>query len=88
MKEYHKRSRNPVYKKKYRVTNWKEYEKSLRNRGNLTLQADIEKCLVRWDKFDSAESYGDHGAVGGFDSTTKGKSSVVPRNFRSKIEIS
>ena len=37
MKESHKRSRNPAYKKKYRVTNWSEYEKSLRNRGNLTL---------------------------------------------------
>ena len=37
MKESHKRSRNPAYKKKYRVTNCKEYEKSLRNRGNLTL---------------------------------------------------
>ena len=37
MKESHKRSRNPAYKKKYRVTNWKEYEKSLCNRGNLTL---------------------------------------------------
>jgi len=37
MKESHKRNRNPAYKKKYRVTNWAEYEKSLRNRGNLTL---------------------------------------------------
>ena len=37
MKESHKRNRNPAYKKKYRVTNWKEYDKSLRNRGNLTL---------------------------------------------------
>ena len=37
MKEQHKRSRNPKYKKKYKVTNWKEYERSLRNRGSLTL---------------------------------------------------
>ena len=37
MKESHKRSRNPAYKNKYRVTNWNEYEESLRNRGNLTL---------------------------------------------------
>jgi hypothetical protein len=37
MKESHKRSRNPAYKKKYRVIKWKEYEKSLCNRGNLTL---------------------------------------------------
>ena len=33
MKELHKRSRNPKYKKKYKVTNWKEYEQSLYNRG-------------------------------------------------------
>ena len=37
MKESHKRSRNPAYKKKYRVTNWAQYEQSLRNRGSLTL---------------------------------------------------
>ena len=37
MKELHKRSRNPKYKKKYKVTNWKEYDTSLRNRGSLTL---------------------------------------------------
>ena len=37
MKELHKRSRNPKYKKKYRVINWKEYEQSLCNRGSLTL---------------------------------------------------
>ena len=37
MKESRKRSRNPAYKKKYRVTTWSEYEKSLRNRGSLTL---------------------------------------------------
>ena len=36
-KELHKRSRNPKYKKKYRVTNWKKYEQSLCNRGYLTL---------------------------------------------------
>ena len=37
MKELHKRSPNPKYKKKYRVTNWKEYEQSLCNRGSLTI---------------------------------------------------
>ena len=37
MKELHKRGRNPKYKKKYKVTNWKEYEESLCNRGSLTL---------------------------------------------------
>ena len=37
MKELHQRSRNPKFKKKYKVTNWKEYEQSLCNRGSLTL---------------------------------------------------
>ena len=37
MKELHKKSRNPKYKPKYRVTNWAQYEQSLRNRGSLTL---------------------------------------------------
>ena len=37
MKELHKGSRNPKYKKKYKVNNWKEYEQSLCNRGSLTL---------------------------------------------------
>ena len=37
MKELHKRSRHPKYKPKYKVINWREYEPSLRNRGNLTL---------------------------------------------------
>ena len=37
MKEAHKRSRNPKYKQKYRVTNWPEYERSLRNRGDISL---------------------------------------------------
>ena len=37
MKELHRRSRNPKFKKKYKVTNWKEYEKFLCNRGSLTL---------------------------------------------------
>ena len=37
MKELHKRSRNTKFKKKYKVTNWKEYEQSLCNSGSLTL---------------------------------------------------
>ena len=37
MTELHKRSRNPKYDKKYKVTNWKEYEQSLCNQGSLTL---------------------------------------------------
>ena len=43
VKESHKRSRNP----KYRVKNWKEYEQSLRNRGNLTLWLS-PKAIKSW----------------------------------------
>ncbi|MGI9295910.1 MAG: transposase, partial [Pseudomonadales bacterium] len=38
MSEAHKRSyRHPKYKSAYRVKNWPEYEKSLRDRGDITL---------------------------------------------------
>ena len=37
MAEAHKRKRHPKYKTKYRVKNWAEYEKSLRNRGDITI---------------------------------------------------
>ena len=56
MKELHKRSRNPKYKKKYKVTNWKEYETSLRNRGSLTLW--ISSSVIRTWKAKSSKSRG------------------------------
>jgi hypothetical protein len=38
MAEAHKRVfRHPKYKKSYRIKNWSEYERSLRNRGDITL---------------------------------------------------
>ena len=38
MSEAHKRSyRHPNYKTAYRVSNWPEYEKSLRDRGDITM---------------------------------------------------
>ena len=37
MKEAHKRNRNLKYKRKYRVANWPEYDKALRNRGDITI---------------------------------------------------
>ncbi|MBA7661823.1 hypothetical protein ES703_69843 [subsurface metagenome] len=38
MPEAHKRAyRHPKYKTSYRVKNWPEYEKSLRNRGDITV---------------------------------------------------
>ena len=56
MKELHKRSRNPKFKKKYRVTNWKEYESSLRNRGSLTLW--ISPSVIRTWKAKPSKSRG------------------------------
>lgn len=47
MKVSHKRSRNPKYKLKYRVKNWKEYEQSLRNRGNVTVCLS-PKAIKSW----------------------------------------
>jgi hypothetical protein len=37
MTEPHKRKRHPKYKTAYRVKNWHEYDKALRNRGDITL---------------------------------------------------
>ena len=47
MKEAHKRNRNPKYKRKYRVTNWPEYDRSLRNRGDITLWFS-EDAIQAW----------------------------------------
>ena len=47
MKEAHKRNRNPKYKRKYRVTNWPEYDRSLRNRGDITLWFS-EEAIQAW----------------------------------------
>jgi hypothetical protein len=38
MAEAHKRTyRHPKYKTSYRIKNWSEYKKSLRNRGDITV---------------------------------------------------
>lgn len=42
MVEAHKRAyRHPKYKTSYRIKNWPEYEKSLRNRGGQQIYSDI-----------------------------------------------
>ena len=43
--EAHKRNRNPEFKPKYKGVNWAEYEKNLRNRGNICLW--ISKDVIR-----------------------------------------
>jgi len=47
VKEAHKRNRNPKYKRKYRVTNWPEYDRSLKNRGDITLWFS-EDAIQAW----------------------------------------
>ena len=42
MREAHKRSRNPKAKKAYRVKNWHQYDKALRNRGDVTILFSAE----------------------------------------------
>ena len=51
--EAHKRTRNPKYKSKYQGVNWSEYEKSLRNRGNICLWSpkgisSLRSRHIRW----------------------------------------
>jgi hypothetical protein len=62
MKESHKRSRNPAYKK-YRVTNWKEYENFLRNRGSLTLWIS-PSAIKTWKANFSNLGFNPHGDRG------------------------
>jgi hypothetical protein len=48
MTEPHKRSyRHPKYKTAYRVNNWREYEQSLRDRGDITLWVSLE-AIPAW----------------------------------------
>ncbi len=47
MREAHKRNRNPAYKTKYRVKNWSQYDKALRNRGDITLWFSTE-AIKAW----------------------------------------
>ena len=37
MVEAHKRKRHSKYRKKYKVRNWSEYDRTLRSRGDLTI---------------------------------------------------
>ncbi len=46
MKESDKISINPAYKKKYRATNWSEYEKYLRNGGFLIIGLSMRNIFV------------------------------------------
>ena len=51
--EAHKRNRNPEFKPKYKGVNWSEYEKNLKNRGNICLW--ISKDVIRkWKSYQGA----------------------------------
>ena len=54
--ETHKRNRNPKYKDKYQGVNWSEYEKNLKNRGNICLW--ISKDVIRKWKSNSKKVRG------------------------------
>ena len=41
MTQPHQRNRHPKYRKKYKVHNWRSYERSLINRGDLTRKVKI-----------------------------------------------
>ena len=45
MTQPHQRYRHPRYKKRYGVTNWSSYDRSLVNRGEITLWLSEEEIL-------------------------------------------
>ena len=47
MAQPHHRNRHPSYRKKYKIHNWRSYERSLINRGNLTLWIS-EDVIQTW----------------------------------------
>ena len=57
MAEAHKKRRHPKYRTKYRVKNWNEYEKSLRDRGDITIWVSSD-AVTAW----FSESSGNRGA--------------------------
>ncbi len=76
MKEAHKRNRNPKYKRKYRVANWPEYDRSLRNRGDITIWFS-EDAIQAWSPMHNGKLSGRYsrvwrGACGGRGRTGNG----------------
>ena len=49
MTQPHHRNRHPKYKKRYKLTNWRSYEQSLVNRGDLTLWLS-EEVIDSWNQ--------------------------------------
>ena len=49
MTQLHQRNRHPKYRKKYEIRNWRSYERSLINRGDLTLWLS-EDVIQSWNR--------------------------------------
>ena len=45
--KYHREGRQHIPRQKHRVTNWREYDAALRNRGSLTIWF-TEEALANW----------------------------------------
>ncbi len=54
MAEAHKKRRHPKYRTKYRLTNWPEYEKSLRDRGNIIIWVSSD-AVTAWKSVSSGK---------------------------------
>ena len=48
MTQPHHRNRHPKYRKKYKIHNWRSYEQSIINRGDLTLWLS-EDVIESWN---------------------------------------
>ncbi len=45
----HQRTRPRKYRKHYRVTNWRDYDRGLKSRGDITLWIS-DKAINQWDQ--------------------------------------
>ena len=45
--KFHSKGRHHIPRQKYRVTNWREYEAALRNRGSLTIWF-TDEAIASW----------------------------------------
>ena len=50
MTQPHHQNRHPKYRKKYKIHNWRAYERSLINRGDLTLWLS-EDVIQSWSSY-------------------------------------
>lgn len=70
MTQPHHRNKDPKYRKKYKTRNWRSYERSLINRGDLTLWLS-EDVIKSWSsdldqRMDRPKLYSDLAIETGF----------------------